>query len=194
MGLFSKRLVPFQVTICGIGELGLHCEAGVTHVLSLLDPGSPEPEAFGIFDPHRRLELRFHDVIDADPGCVPPERPDVEQLLSFGRDLANAKGAHILVHCHAGVSRSTAAATLILVQARPDRPAEEALQTVVRRRPRAWPNLRILELGDALLGRRGEIVVAARAHYRRVLEREPWMIEQMIDGGRGREVGEAGRA
>ena len=194
MGLFSKRQVPFQVTICGIGELGLHCEAGVTHVLSLLDPGSPEPEAFGIFDPHRRLELRFHDVIDADPGCVPPERPDVEQLLSFGRDLGSAKGGHLLVHCHAGVSRSTAAATLILAQARPDRPAEEALQTVVRRRPRAWPNLRILELGDALLGRRGEIVVAARAHYRRVLEREPWMIEQMIDGGRGREVGEAGRA
>ena len=194
MGLFSKRQVPFQVTICGIGELGLHCEAGVTHVLSLLDPGSPEPEAFGIFDPHRRLELRFHDVIDADPGCVPPERPDVEQLLSFGRDLASAKGTHLLVHCHAGVSRSTAAATLILAQARPDRPAEEALQTVVRRRPRAWPNLRILELGDALLGRRGEIIVAARAHYRRVLEREPWMIEQMIDGGRGREVAEAGRA
>ena len=194
MGLFSKRLVPFQVTICGIGELGLHCEAGVTHVLSLLDPGSPEPEAFGIFDPHRRLELRFHDVIDADPGCVPPERPDVEQLLSFGRDLANAKGAHLLVHCHAGVSRSTAAATLILVQARPDRPAEEALQTVVRRRPRAWPNLRILELGDDILGRGGEIVEAARAHYRRAIEREPWMIEQMIDGGRGREVAEAGRA
>jgi len=194
MGLFSKRQVPFQVTICGIGELGLHCEAGVTHVLSLLDPGSPEPEAFGTFDPHRRLELRFHDVIDADPGCVPPERPDVEQLLSFGRDLGSAKGGHLLVHCHAGVSRSTAAATLILAQARPDRPAEEALLTVVRRRPRAWPNLRILEFGDALLDRRGEIIVAARAHYRRVLEREPWMIEQMIDGGRGREVAEAGRA
>ena len=193
MGLFSKRQVPFQVTICGIGELGLHCEAGVTHVLSLLDPGSPEPEAFGTFDPHRRLELRFHDVIDADPGCVPPERPDVEQLLSFGRDLASTKGTHLLVHCHAGVSRSTAAAILILAQARPDRPAEEALQTVVRRRPRAWPNLRILEFGDALLGRRGEIIVAARAHYRRVLEREPWMIGQMIDGGRGREVAEAGR-
>jgi len=192
MGLFSKRLPPFRVTICGIDELGLHCETGVTHVLSLLDPGWPEPEAFGIFNPHRRLELRFHDVIDANPGCIPPQRPDVEQLLSFGRDLANAKAGHLLVHCHAGVSRSTAAATLIVAQARPDRPAEEALQTVVRRRPRAWPNLRILELGDALLGRRGEIVGAARAHYRRVLEREPWMIEQMIDGGRGREVAEAG--
>ena len=192
MRLFSKRLVPFQVTICGIDELGLHCEAGVSHVLSILDPGWPEPEAFGAFDPHRRLELRFHDVIETEPGCVAPESPDVEQLLSFGRDLTEGKGTHLLVHCHAGVSRSTAAATLIVAQARPDRPAEEALQTVLSRRPRAWPNLRILELGDALLERRGEIVGAARAHYRRRLEREPWLIEQMIDGGRGREVVEAG--
>jgi predicted protein tyrosine phosphatase len=194
MGLFSKRLVPFQVTICGIDELGLHCVAGVTHVLSILDPGWPEPEAFGAFDPHRRLELRFHDVIDASPGALPPESLDVEQLLTFGLHLTEARGKHLLVHCHAGVSRSTAAATLILTQARPDRPAEEALKAVVRHRPRAWPNLRMLELGDALLDRRGEIVDAARGHYRRVLDREPWLIEQMIDGGRGREVAEAGRS
>ena len=193
MGLFSKRLVPFQVTVCGIDELGSHCEAGVTHVLSILDPGWPEPEAFAGFDPHRRLELRFHDVIDAGAGCIAAESLDVERLLTFGRDLTEARGKHLLVHCHAGVSRSTAAATLILAQSRPDRPAEEALQAVVRQRPRAWPNLRILELGDALLDRRGEIVSAARTHYRRVLEREPWLIEQMIDGGRGREVAEAGR-
>ena len=192
MGLFTKRLVPFQVTICGIDELGVHCAAGVTHVLSILDPGWPEPEAFAAFDPHRRLELRFHDVIEADPGCVAPERLDVEQLLTFARDLTKARDTHLLVHCHAGVSRSTAAATLILAQTRPDRPAEEALQAVVRQRPRAWPNLRILELGDALLERRGEIVEAARAHYRRVLQREPWLAEQMIDSGRGREVAEAG--
>jgi predicted protein tyrosine phosphatase len=193
MGLFSKRLVPFQVTICGIDELGLHCESGVTHVLSILDPGSPEPEALSAFDRHHRIELRFHDVIEANPGCVVPEKLDVEQLLSFGRDLQEARGKHLLVHCHAGVSRSTAAATLILAQARPDRPAEELLKAVVRQRPRAWPNLRILELGDTLLERRGQIVDAVRAHYRRVLERDPWMIEQMIDAGRGREVAEAGR-
>jgi predicted protein tyrosine phosphatase len=194
MGLFSKRLAPFQVTICGIDELGFHWEAGVTHVLSILDPGWPEPEALGAFDAHRRLELRFHDVIEAGPGWIAPERLDVEQLLSFGRDLTEARGTHLLVHCHAGVSRSTAAATLILAQARPDRPAEELLQAVVRQRSHAWPNLRILELGDALLDRRGEIVDAARAIYRRRLEREPWMIEQMIEGGRGREVAEAGRS
>jgi predicted protein tyrosine phosphatase len=194
MGLFSKRLIPLQVTICGIDELGLHCEARVTHVLSILDPGWPEPEALGAFDPHRRLELRFHDVIETGSGYIAPESRDVEQLLAFGRDLTEARGTHLLVHCHAGVSRSTAAATLILAQTHPDRPAEEALLTVARQRPRAWPNLRILELGDALLERRGELVDAARAHYRRRLDREPWMIEQMIESGRGREVAEAGKA
>jgi predicted protein tyrosine phosphatase len=193
MGLFSRRLVPFQLTICGIGELGLHCEGRVTHVLSILDPGSPEPEAFAAFDPHHRLELRFHDVIDAGAGWIAPEREDVERLLAFGRELTPSRETHLLVHCHAGVSRSTAAATLILAQTRPDRPAEQALLTVVRQRPRAWPNLRILELGDALLGRRGEIIGAARAVYRRAIEREPWLIEQMIEGGRGREVAEAGK-
>ena len=102
MGLFSKRLVPFQVTICGIDELGFHCEARVTHVLSILDPGWPEPEALGAFDPHRRLQLRFHDVIEASPGCIAPESLDVEQLLIFGRDLTEPRGKHLLVHAMRG--------------------------------------------------------------------------------------------
>jgi len=91
MGLFSRRLAPFQVTICGIDELGLHCDGGVTHVLSILDPGWPEPEAFGGFDPHQRLELRFHDVIEAGSGWTAPERHDIELLLTFGRDLTQTK-------------------------------------------------------------------------------------------------------
>ena len=191
--MFFKRLVPFQITICGIDELGLHRTGGVSHVLSILDPGWPEPEAFGIFDPHQRLELRFHDVIEPGPDWIAPERRDVEQLLDFGRDFAGGRGKHFLIHCHAGVSRSTAAAILVLAQARPDRRADVALQEVVRLRPRAWPNLRVLEFGDELLGRYGEIVDAARAHYRRALEREPWLAEAMIDGGRGREVAEASK-
>jgi predicted protein tyrosine phosphatase len=188
----DNELVPFQVTICGIDELCLHCTEGVTHVLSILDPGWPEPDAFGVFDPHHRLELRFHDLIEPHPDWLAPERRDVEQLLNFGRGFAGAHGRHLLVHCHAGVSRSTAAATLLLAQARPDRPAEEALRAVVRLRPRAWPNLRMLELGDDLLDRRGEIVDAVCVHYRRALEREPWLASAMIEGGRGREVVAAG--
>jgi predicted protein tyrosine phosphatase len=188
----EKQLTPFELTICGIDELECHCAGSVTHVLSILDPGTPEPDPLSGFDLARRLRLRFHDVIESGPGWVAPERWDVELLLAFSRDFATSTRGHLLVHCHAGVSRSTAAATLVMAQTCPDQPAEDLMREVVRLRPRAWPNLRILELGDEILGRGGEIVEAAHAHYRRALEREPWLAEAMIDGGRGREVAAAG--
>jgi predicted protein tyrosine phosphatase len=179
---------PFRLTICGIPELDEHCAAGVTHVLSILDPDTPDPPAFAAFAPHHRLALRFHDIIDTLPDRLAPAKADVERLLAFGHELSDTPGNHLLIHCHAGVSRSTASAALILAQARPDRPARDALEAVAQLRPRAWPNLRILEFGDELLGRNGEIVAAAAAIYRRVLDRDPEWQEAMIDGGRSREV------
>ncbi|HEX2151182.1 MAG TPA: protein-tyrosine-phosphatase [Stellaceae bacterium] len=178
----------FRFTICGIPELGSHCEAGVTHVLSILDPDWPDPPEFEDYAPHRRIALRFHDIIEPVPGRRAPTRDDVARLLAFGHELSEAEICHLLVHCHAGVSRSTAATALILAQAHPRRPAREVFDAVSRVRPRAWPNLRVLEFGDELLGRSGEITAAAGAVYRRVLDREPSLQEAMIDGGRGREV------
>jgi predicted protein tyrosine phosphatase len=193
--------MPLRITVCGLEELAGPRALDATHVLSILDPGWPEPEALRAFDVHRRLRLHFHDVIEPTPGWIAPERWDVELLLAFGRDLGTnpPEGAeelsqlHLLVHCHAGVSRSTAAAILLLAQHEPGQPAEHAILEVVRQRPRAWPNLRMIEFGDALLGRDGEIVAAVHAHYRMALDREPWLAETMIDNGRGREVAAASR-
>jgi predicted protein tyrosine phosphatase len=183
--------VPFTLTVCGLAELHGHGGRGVSHVLSILDPGFPDPEAFGAYGEHERLQLRFNDVIDEQPGMLAPQAEHVERLLAFGRDLIGAprESAHLLVHCHAGVSRSTAAMTLLLAQARPDRPAAAALAEVVRIRPVAWPNLRMIELGDALLGRGGELVAAAHARYRDVIARDPGWGRDMALAGRGREVG-----
>lgn len=186
----TTGFVPFKLTVCGIEELAGHCDVGVSHVLSILDPDYPPPPAFGSFGEHKRVEIRFHDIIEHIPGFVAPERDDVERVLAFGRDLMReeASHAHLLVHCHMGISRSTAAMTLILAQARADRPAAEALAQVARIRPHAWPNLRMLEYGDVLLGRNGEIVGAARAYYRSLVGRRPELALAMIAAGRGREV------
>ena len=89
------------------------------------------------------------------------------------------------------MSRSTAAAALILMQANPEWPASVALDAIAAIQPRAWPNLLILEFGDALLGRNGEIIAAAGAIYRRVLARDPGFVDQMINAGRDREVSAA---
>jgi len=184
----TMNFTRFRVTICGIPELDEHSAAGVTHVLSILAPDWADPPSFAAFPPHRRLTLCFHDIIEPTPGRYAPSREDVERLLAFGRELGEAPESHLLVHCQAGVSRSTAAAALILAQAHPDRSAGEVFDEVARIRPRAWPNLRMVEFGDELLGRDGEIIAAAGTIYRRVLDRDPSFGEVMLDSGRSREV------
>jgi predicted protein tyrosine phosphatase len=183
-----SEFVDFRITVCGLEELPTHAELGVTHVLSILDAGWPEPAVFGAFGEHERLSMRFDDIIEETPGKVVVQREDIERLLRFGRDLAEEDGAHLLVHCHMGVSRSTAAMTLILAQARPDRPGAEALAEVRRIRDKVWPNLRMIELGDEMLGRQGELVVAAEERYAHVLSRVPAMGPAMTELGRRREV------
>ena len=99
---------PFQITDCGIEELGGFCEAGVTHVLSILDPGWPELPVFGTYGEHERVELRFHDIIEEVPGMEAPQREHVARVLELASDLKRDSGrepAHLLVHCHAGISR-----------------------------------------------------------------------------------------
>jgi predicted protein tyrosine phosphatase len=115
----TRRTAP-RITICGIGEIGLHSAAGVTHIFSILGPNSPEPPEFAAFASHRRLILRFHDVIEPQPNQIAPTREDVERLCdqkpahggrrswrAFGREASETPEAHLLVHCRAGVSRST---------------------------------------------------------------------------------------
>jgi predicted protein tyrosine phosphatase len=184
------RTAP-RIIICGTPELGEYSAAGVTHVLSILGPNSPDPTELAAFAPHQRLILHFHDVIEQRPGNFPPTREDVERLLAFGREVSVTPKAHLLLHCRAGVSRSTAAAALILMQANPEWPASAALDAVATIRPRAWPNLLILELGDAVLGRDGEIAAAAGDIYRRVAACDPEFVDQMIAAGRQREVSAA---
>jgi predicted protein tyrosine phosphatase len=186
-----SMLAPFRITVCGIEELAGHCDGNVSHIISILDPEWPVPEAFGAFGEHARLELRFHDIIDKqDADMIAPRHEHVAALLSFGCRLLEEPQAdvHLLIHCHAGVSRSTASMALILAQTLPDSAAGRIFEEVLRIRPQAWPNLRILELGDAQLNRRGELVAAAAGIYRTQLHRRQYLVEQMRSGGRGREI------
>jgi predicted protein tyrosine phosphatase len=179
--------LPFRISVCGIEELAAHCDAGVSHVLSILDPDWPVPEAFGIFGEHAKLELRFHDVIEEHcRNAVTPQREHVLEVLTFGRRLG--VGAHLLVHCHAGVSRSTASMALILAQACPDVSGARVFEEILRIRSQAWPNLRIVEFGDDALGRRGELVAAATEVYRRQLTNRRYSAEEMRFSGRAREI------
>ena len=185
--------IPIQMlTVCGISELPDQRGRSVTHVLSILDPDHPDPEAFGAYDPHHRTILRFHDIINPLPGMILPTPQDVESILRFGDDVMKAGDGraegHLLVHCHMGISRSTAAMVTLLAQTHPDESEERLMERLVEIRPQAWPNSRMIQFADELLSRNGRLTEALRRHYGRQISRDPRFTQWMRDIGRGREV------
>jgi predicted protein tyrosine phosphatase len=171
--------------VCGLDELIDHQGRGVTHILSILDPEWPEPAAFKAFDPHLRATLRFHDAIEPDPDVLLPEKADVERILTFGRD---AEAGVLLVHCHAGISRSTAATLMILAQGQPREGEHELVERLLQIRPQAWPNSRMIAFADELLDRKGRLFAATAGIYARQLANRPELAEIMRRGARAREV------
>lgn len=181
----THPLVPYKITICGLDELCLHGRAGVTHVLTILDPHWPDPLDFSRYRPHRRTVWRFHDIIDERPGMAAPQPTDVEAILTFGRETGGID--HLLVHCHMGISRSTATAIILMAQHRPGREAE-AFDHLSAIRPKSWPNSRMLGMADTMLGRDGALVAAMRAHYARVAAAHPDFAALLRLGERAAEV------
>ena len=192
--MLTTLLEPhLRLTICGIDELDSHSTGGVTHILSILDPGYPEPRAFAGYDPHHRLTLRFHDIIGPWPGWEAPERSHVEQLVAFGEalDSAGERLSHLLVHCHAGISRSTAAMATLLARHTPVGDEPGIFARVREIRPIAWPNSRMVSFADEILGRGGRLTAALREHYRLQAPRRPDFIAELRRNGRGAEVPDA---
>lgn len=120
----------------------------VDHVLTLI---SPDAEAPAVDAP--RTLLRFNDIAEARPGLTPPSPEVVSAILGLGQ-AASAQGV-LLIHCHAGVSRSTAAAYMLACAARPAG-EEQALADYLRSVcPQATPNPLMVALADQALGRDG---------------------------------------
>lgn len=177
--------LPYKITICGLDELCQHGQAGVTHVLTILDPEWPDPKDFATYGPHRRTVWRFHDIIAERPGMAPPQAGDVQAILQFGQDAMPID--HLLVHCHMGISRSTATAIILMAQHRPGREAE-AFEHLWQIRPKSWPNSRMIRLADAMLGRDGTLAAAMRAHHARVAAAYPDFAALLRTGERAPEV------
>jgi predicted protein tyrosine phosphatase len=155
--------------VCGLNELTFCMRGTSTHVLSILDPKQPEPAELGSCRPDRLLRLRFHDAIEASPGVTLPTVDDVAAILAFGSRL----GAETpLVHCHFGISRSTAAMA-ILIARDPSLSGDEVFARLLRIRPRAWPNSLMVRHAEDLMAVRDRLMPALRRLYFHQLRRVP---------------------
>lgn len=103
------------------------------------------------------LALMFDDII-WQPGSqsryVPPNKEHVQEIIEYGEKIDSG---HLVVHCYAGISRSTAATLIVLATHSKPSDASELYEKVVLNRSVARPNDLMLELADEILGWDGEL-------------------------------------
>jgi predicted protein tyrosine phosphatase len=131
-----------------------------SHLVTLLSPEHMIDTPSGI-EAARHLRLGLNDVSEVEAAETPPAEHHVAQLIAFGRDWPAA--APLLVHCWAGISRSTAAAYIVLCD-RLGVGAETEIAKALRiRAPHAYPNPLMVSLADRALGRGGRMIDAVNA-------------------------------
>jgi predicted protein tyrosine phosphatase len=138
-------------------------------IVSLLSPWDAFPE----FDDHaadRHLRVAVHDIVEDIGDQTAPTAADAERLVRFVEtwDLS----APLLVHCWAGISRSTATAFIAACLHNPEADEAAIARAIRAASPTASPNRRIVALADAMLGRKGRMSRAVDAIGRGALASE----------------------
>lgn len=148
----------------GVDAAGHVVRGPFTHVLSIVGTWTrpdadevPPPGGQAVWAAYRaeKLLLTFDDVTRQSVHGDPPREAHVQAIVSLARRLTPQD--RVLVHCGAGISRSTAAALVILAHhLGPDREAQ-AVEHLLALRPQARPHQRMVEMADALLDRQGAL-------------------------------------
>jgi predicted protein tyrosine phosphatase len=133
--------------------LGSHECAELTYLVSIGDPYDPLPDGYDNIS--RKLRLVVADVV-TDVGAT---EEDIQQVIQLAEQLRHSSG-RVLIHCEAGISRSTATALILYACWLGPGREREAMERVRKLRPSAVPNRRKVRLADALLGREGRLIDA----------------------------------
>ena len=146
-----------MIHVCSLALLQDTVEkTGARHVVSLLgDERVARPRGIAR---ENHLWLRLHDISSPLDGYVLPDEEHVAELLAFVRGWD--RRAPLVVHCFAGISRSTASAYASVCALNPHRDEDSIARALRRASPTATPNIRIVALADRLLGRQGRMMTA----------------------------------
>jgi predicted protein tyrosine phosphatase len=131
-----------------------------SHLVTLLSPEHMIETPKGVV-PERHLRLALADVAEEWESDTPPVAAHIERLIAFGRDWPAQ--SPLLVHCWAGISRSTAAAYILLCDRLGAGCEADVARALRYRAPHAYPNPLMIRLADAALERRGRMVESVQA-------------------------------
>jgi predicted protein tyrosine phosphatase len=143
------------ILVCPLSRVGKTIASRAPEcIVSLLDPDFTFPEA-GPAYVGRHLCLRFHDTHVPTARHVMPAAEHIEELLVFVSRWQRT--APILMHCRAGVGRSTAAAFISACFLNPHADELQIAAALRQASPLARPNEALIRLADAALNRNGRM-------------------------------------
>jgi predicted protein tyrosine phosphatase len=147
-----------RIHVCPLSKLPETVRAsGARSLITLIDKGTPvsRPAAIAV---GKHLALIFSDITVETAGHTLATNSHVEKLLTFVRRWD--QGAPLLIHCFAGVSRSTAAAYIAACALLPHRDEAGIALALRKNSPTATPNSRLIAIADAMLMRKGRMIEA----------------------------------
>jgi predicted protein tyrosine phosphatase len=130
---------------------------GASHVLTVMANVDQVQRPQSVL-PANHMKISFDDITEPMDGYVAPTAGHVEQMLTFVRGWD--RSAPLVIHCYAGVSRSTASAFAAACALNPHRDEMEIARKLRAASPIASPNRLIVSLADKALGREGRMLRA----------------------------------
>ncbi len=149
------------IHVCSLSRLARVVEThGASHVVSLINDGTDVARPQSIL-PDRHLFLGMNDIVEPIDGMVLPSQKHVEDFIAFVESWD--RGQPMVIHCWAGISRSTAGAFIAACALTPASDEEEIARKIREASATATPNARLVEIADAILGRGGRMSSAVAA-------------------------------
>lgn len=150
-----------MIHVCPLSRLHETVErTGARHVITLINGGTVLTRPSNV-DPTNHLFLGLNDIVEEIEGLVAPGETHMHEMLEFVRGWP--RESPLVIHCYAGISRSTAAAYATLCTLLPERDEAELAWRLREASPTATPNARLVALADAALRREGRMVRAIEA-------------------------------
>jgi predicted protein tyrosine phosphatase len=147
-----------MIHVCSLAALPDTVRAtGASHVLTIMANVDQVQRPESVLEANH-LKVQVDDITEQMDGFVVPSDAHVERVLNFVRGWD--RSAPLVVHCYAGISRSTASAFAAVCMLNPHRDEISIARLIRAASPIASPNRLIVALADKALGREGRMLRA----------------------------------
>ena len=147
-----------MIHVCSLAALPDTVKStGASHILTIMAKVDQVQRPATVLEANH-LKVQVDDITEHMEGFVAPTDLHVDQVLSFVRNWD--RRAPLVVHCYAGISRSTASAFAAVCALNPHRDERSIARQIRAASPIAAPNRLIVSLADKALGRDGRMLRA----------------------------------